>query len=185
MVSPAGFFITLSRIQYLRFGIFFLNYNNLIYNCINSGYYQAINFGEITMQNSQFSFITNILFTVILLLFANVSFAGGLNSDEAKVLITGKTVESESARGFPAKTYYSPDGTYRKSKRDELTKGVWYIDSDGKLCRRIDGETTATCLLIVKKSDVWKLYKVPSKPTKPWKHKTTFIKITDGNPNNL
>ena len=137
------------------------------------------------MNNTQFSAIINIIFTVALVFFANTSFAKGLNSDELKALINDKTVESESARGFAAKTYYSPDGSYRKIKRDEFTKGVWYINSDGKLCKKVDGESTASCRLIVKEGDVWKVYKVFSKPTNPWKHKSTWLKILDGNPDKL
>ncbi|MCK5647327.1 MAG: hypothetical protein KAI22_00465 [Gammaproteobacteria bacterium] len=137
------------------------------------------------MKSYQFSNILNILFTIAFIFFANASFAKGLNSDELKALINDKTVESKSARGFAAITYYLPDGSYRKTKRGEFTKGVWYIDSDGKLCKKVDGESSAPCRLIVKKGDVWKVYKVPSKPTNPWKHKSTWLKILDGNPNKL
>lgn len=137
------------------------------------------------MNNSQLSNIINILFTIALIFFTNASFAKGLSSDQVKTLINDKTVESESARGFAAKTYYSPDGSFRKTKRGELSKGVWHIDSDGKLCKKVDGESTAPCRLIVKKGNVWKVYKVPSKPTNPWKHKSTWLKILDGNPNKL
>ena len=127
------------------------------------------------MQNYHLPAIINMLFTVALVFFANTSFAKGLNSEELKALINDKTVESEAARGFAAKTYYSPDGSFRKNKRDEFIKGVWYINSDGKLCKKIDGESTASCRLIVKEGDVWKVYKVPGKPTSPWKHKSTWL----------
>ena len=137
------------------------------------------------MQNYQLHVITNTLFIVALIFFSNVSFAKGLNSEALKALINDKTVESESARGFAAKTYYSPDGSFRKTKRDESIKGSWYIDSDGKLCKKVEGESTASCRLIVKKGDVWIVYKVPGKPTKPWVHKSTWLKILDGNPDNL
>ena len=137
------------------------------------------------MNNTQFSISINIMFAVALVFFANTSFAKGLKSDELKALINDKTVESESASGFTAKTYYLPDGSYRKNKRNEFTKGVWYINSDGKLCKKVDGESTASCRLIVKKGDVWKVYKVPGNPAKSWKHKSTWLRILDGNPDKL
>ena len=136
------------------------------------------------MKNYQHPVII-ILTIFALIFFSNLSFAKGLNSDELKALINDKTVESESARGFAATTYYSPDGSFRRTKRGEFIKGVWYINSDGKICKKVDGESTAACRLIVKEGSVWKSYKIPSKPTNPWKHKGTGLKILDGNPSKL
>ena len=111
--------------------------------------------------------------------------AKGLSPDEAKALLNDKTVEAVGARGFESTTYFSSDGVYKKNNRGELTKGVWHIDDEGQLCQRPEGESAASCHLIVNKGNIWKLYKIPSKVTKPWKHKRTFNKILDGNPKNL
>ncbi|MCU7940395.1 MAG: hypothetical protein KZQ64_08495 [gamma proteobacterium symbiont of Bathyaustriella thionipta] len=135
----------------------------------------------------------NFLLTLLLSIFLlglmgampNVFAAKGLSPDEAKTLLTDKTVESVGARGFSSITFFSSDGIYSKSNRGELIKGQWHIDDEGQLCQRPEGESTASCHLIVKKGNVWKLYKIPSKVTMPWKHKRTFNKILDGNPNNL
>lgn len=120
-----------------------------------------------------------------LMIISSAMAATGLNTAEAKALINDKTVESVGARGFAAVTFFSSDGVYKKSSRGDLEKGVWHINEDGQLCQRPDDESTASCQLIVKKGNVWKLYKIPSKVTKPWKHKRTFNKILDGNTNNL
>lgn len=137
------------------------------------------------MKKYQVYSANKILIFFTLVLFSNISFSKGLNADELKELINDKTVVSETARGYEAKTYYAPDGSYKRMKRGKLIKGVWYIDSDGKICKKKEGESTAACRLIVKKGNVWKSYKIPSKPTNPWKHKGTWLNILDGNPNNL
>ena len=111
--------------------------------------------------------------------------AKGLNPDEAKTLINDKTVEAVYTRGNASKIFFSSDGTYRENRDDAFKKGVWHIDDKGQLCRRPEDKSTASCHLIVKRGKVWKLYKVPINITKGWKHKSTFMKILDGNPDNL
>lgn len=125
------------------------------------------------------------LICMFILFFSGSSFSSGLGSNELKTLINGKTVESKSARGFAAITYYAPDGTFRKTERNELIKGTWQIDNSGQYCTKRDNDSTTSCRTIKKQGDVWKVYKVPGNPTKPWKHKRTWLKIIDGNPNNL
>lgn len=135
-----------------------------------------------------FYFIAAVLIFTFMGLASSVSpvmAAKGLSPAEAKALINDKTVESVGARGYESVTYFSSDGTYKKNNRGVLTKGAWHIDDEGKLCQRSEDESTASCHLIVKKGSIWKLYKIPSKVTKPWKHKRTFNKTLDGNPNNL
>ena len=136
-----------------------------------------------------FCYVITTLLVIALLGLASamspVMAAEGLSPDEAKALLNGKTVEAVEVKGFESTTYFSSDGVYKKKNRGGLKKGVWHINDEGKLCQRPEGESTASCHLIVKKGNIWKLYKIPSRVTKPWKHKRTFNKILDGNPKNL
>ncbi len=122
---------------------------------------------------------------VFILFFSSSSFSSALDANELKTLISGKTVESETARGVSAITFFSPDGTFRKTERDELIKGIWHINSSGQFCSKRDDDSTTSCRTIKKQGDVWKVYKIPGNPMKQWKHKRTWLKIADGNPNNL
>ena len=134
---------------------------------------------------SKFITLTRIFCILFLVFFSGILSAKGLNASELKALINDKTVESKSASGYAAKTYYSPDGTFRRSKRGKIKKGTWSINNDGELCKKVKGESTAVCRKIVKSSDVWKVYKVFGNITMPWKHKSTWLKILNGNPNKL
>ena len=129
--------------------------------------------------------MNRIFIYVFILFFFSPALAGTLDADELKALINGKTVESKNFRGFSAITYFATDGTFIKTERDELIKGTWYVDENGQYCSKRDDNNTASCRTIKKQGDVWKVYKVPGKPAKPWKHKRTWLKIVDGNPYDL
>ena len=108
-----------------------------------------------------------------------------LSAEEVKQLISGKTVEAENPRrGTSSVTYFDPDGTFRQLLEGKPEKGTWSVNDDGYLCTNREA-WGSSCRKISKEGDVWKLYKVPEKVTKQIEHKKTYLRILDGNPNNL
>ena len=108
-----------------------------------------------------------------------------LSAEEVKQLIAGKTVEAiNPRRSTSSVTYFDPDGTFRQLLDGKPEKGTWSVDDDGYLNTNREG-WGASRRKISREGDVWKLYKIPEKITKPTKHMKTFTRILDGNPNNL
>jgi hypothetical protein len=108
-----------------------------------------------------------------------------LGAEEVKQLISGKTVEAEnSSKATSSVTYFDPDGTFRQLLEDKPEKGTWSVNDNGYLCTNREG-WGSSCRKISKEGEVWKLYKVPEKITKSIEYKKTFLRILDGNPNNL
>lgn len=108
-----------------------------------------------------------------------------LSAEEVKQLITGKTVEAENPRRATSSvTYFDTDGTFRQLLEGKPEKGTWSVSDDGYLCTNREG-WGSSCRKISKEGEVWKLYKVPEKITKPIEYKKTYLRILDGNSNNL
>ena len=108
-----------------------------------------------------------------------------LVAEEVKQLISGKTVEAENPRRATSSvTYFDPDGTFRQLLEGKPEKGTWSVSDDGYLCTNREG-WGSSCRKISKEGEVWKLYKVPEKITKSIEYKKTYLRILDGNPNNL
>jgi hypothetical protein len=108
-----------------------------------------------------------------------------LGAEEVKQLISGKTVEAENPRKATSSvTYFDTDGTFRQLLEGKPEKGTWSVSDDGYLCTNREG-WGSSCRKISKEGEAWKLYKVPEKITKPIEYKNTYLRILDGNPNNL
>jgi hypothetical protein len=127
--------------------------------------------------------------TAVLMFFTGTTeaVAGDLSGEEVRKLINGNTVEAIHVKlGFSITTYFSPDGTFRQIRDGKRESGTWSIDDQGHLCQNREG-WGGECRVITQENNVWKAYKIPDSgyPMKPRKHKRTFKKVLEGNPNNL
>lgn len=114
-----------------------------------------------------------------------IAVAGDLSGEEVRKLISGNTVEAiHTNEGYSIVTYFSPDGTLRQIREGKLASGTWSIDNKGQLCSIREG-WGGECRVITQEGNVWKAYKIPKNPSKERKHKRTFTKVLEGNPNKL
>lgn len=117
---------------------------------------------------------------------SNLAYAGKLNADEVRQLVSGNTVVFEHEEGGRVQTrYYVDNGTFRQmnKKGNKKIKGNWSINSKGQLCHQRKGK--GTCHIVYSRGKVWETYVEAHNPTAGDKHILTFKKVTQGNPNNL
>lgn len=129
--------------------------------------------------------LSQIVITLVFITSCYNALAEDLTGDEVTALISGNTVEAiHVSRGYKITTYYAPDGSYIQLSKGKRQQGKWHIDDKGCLCKQRDGKG-GECRLIVEDGAIWKAYKIPRNMMKQRTHKRDFIKITQGNPNNL
>lgn len=117
---------------------------------------------------------------------SNLAYAGKLNADEVRQLVSGNTLVFEHAEGgwMPTR-YYDSNGTFRQlnKKGNKTVKGNWSINSKGQLCN--SKKSKSVCHIIYKSGNVWETYVEAHNPTMGNKHIMTIKKVMDGNPNGL
>jgi hypothetical protein len=112
--------------------------------------------------------------------------AGGqaLSAEEISVLVSGKTLEGTNpTMGFEYVTYFTPDGTYRRTKDGNHEQGTWSVTPNDELC--MTGGKGTTCRIIKKEGGVWNAYKIRRNLMKLPKHQRRWVRVLDGNPYNL
>lgn len=122
---------------------------------------------------------------VMIASFPTAAFAGKLNADEIRQLVSGNTLEFKHVDDARLKTrYYAPDGTFRQlNKKGKKQKGKWSITKDGQLCNQRKGN--GVCHSIYKQGDVWNTYIGRTNPTGGDKHINIIQKVLNGNPYGL
>lgn len=68
-----------------------------------------------------------------ILFFSGSLFSSVIDANELKTLISGKTVESKTYKGYSSITYFATDGTFIQSQKNKLIKGVWHISESGQM----------------------------------------------------
>jgi hypothetical protein len=125
--------------------------------------------------------------TAVALLFcvSNLAYAGKLNADEVRQLVSGNTLEFKHVDDARLKTrFYASNGTFRQlNKKGKKQKGKWSVTNDGQLCNKRKGE--GVCHRIYKQGDVWNTYIGRTNPTGGDKHINTIQKVLNGNPYGL
>lgn len=120
------------------------------------------------------------LITTIALVFASTANADkGIDKDELKALIVGKTLEGNMIKWKTTyKMYVAPSGEFSRAYGNGTDeKGEWYINKKGKLCFIIND---TVCRRIKRRGDGG--YNVYSGQQEL---KQTIEKIVEGNPYNL
>lgn len=127
------------------------------------------------------SFISFVLFFVLIALVGSAQADKNLNADEVKTLFSGKTSEwKHEKKGFTASGYFGPDGKLKGVKGGSKSFQVrWSVNDSGELC--IHKRKGVLCRIIEKSGDVYKKYKIKSNGKRI--HVVTYKSFVDGNPN--
>lgn len=123
---------------------------------------------------------------VLLFCVSNLAYAGKLNADEVRQLVSGNTLEFNHVDDARLITrFYAADGTFRQmnKKGNKKVKGKWSVNNTGQLCNQRKGN--GVCHSIYKQGDVWKTYIGRTNPTGGDKQILIIQKVLEGNPNNL
>ena len=106
-----------------------------------------------------------------------------LTGEEVKKLFNGNTEIGEGRKGEVDtgrrwKAFYATDGSVRKGEADGgSTKGIWFIDEEGRNCFRWEHKEEPKCDAIVREDDHY--LRVRDGQVR------SLIRIQKGNPSNL
>ena len=106
-----------------------------------------------------------------------------LTGDEVKKLFEGNTELGEGRKGEIDtgrrwKAFYAADGTVRKSEAEgSTTKGIWFVDQEGRSCFQWEHKDEPKCDAIVREDDHY--LRIREGQVR------SLIRIQEGNPSNL